>query len=171
MVKVNKKPAEMGVAAGGTIEQVIRRDYHQADIWDREGIIMFNVQILNASVFSSITGLPAPNTPVNANTYALYSYPFFKVYEGQTGICGQFEGVQTVTEKDAETGENRRSAEDDPNIRFPAIILDGSVRSSSFRPNAEMEATIRALNLTEQDRWRALGLSGPPVFKRRAISA
>jgi hypothetical protein len=61
---------QMGIAAGGGIKQVIRRDFHPADIWDKDKVIIFNIQILNASAFYKITTLPPPSTPINANTYA-----------------------------------------------------------------------------------------------------
>jgi hypothetical protein len=134
----------MGIAAGGCIEQVIRQDYHPGDIWDKHEVISFNVQILNASVFPSVTGLPAPHTPINATTYAFLSYPFFKVYDEPTGIVEQFEGVKTVAQKDAEKGSMQHSAQDDPAIRFPTTVLDPNPRSTSFRPVGEMEAEIKA---------------------------
>lgn len=56
--------SEMAVAPGGFITQTIVRDPIPADKWDAENIVMFNVQLVNATSFEKLLGLKAPNTPI-----------------------------------------------------------------------------------------------------------
>lgn len=89
----------MGIAAGGRIEQTIVPDpvVHQ---WDSSQTKWFNVQILNSANFTRITGLPAPSTPANAQTYADHGYPFFEIWEEPSTVAGDFQNVQSVGQID-----------------------------------------------------------------------
>ncbi len=53
----------LGFAAGGKIEQVIKKDSYPTDTWHKEAVVVFNVQLLNVACFKEITGFEAPPTP------------------------------------------------------------------------------------------------------------
>lgn len=89
-------PQEMAIAAGGKIKQTVVPDPYSKDIWNRHATVTFNVQILNALCFYSVTGIPAPETPVSAKTYQELGLPFFKMYEEPSNVSVMFSGVNTV---------------------------------------------------------------------------
>ncbi|KIW82329.1 hypothetical protein Z517_05356 [Fonsecaea pedrosoi CBS 271.37] len=91
--KPKPKPKEMGIAAGGNIEQRIHKT----------ATVAFNVQILNANAFESVTGLPRPETPITMETYAELGLPFFKLYEEDLGdvvVHGPLDKVKSIGEMD-----------------------------------------------------------------------
>jgi hypothetical protein len=67
---------EMGIAAGGLIDQAIVRDPGRHK-WDGSQTKISNVQILNSLHFQHVTGSRPPEPPIDAATYAAYGYPFF----------------------------------------------------------------------------------------------
>lgn len=60
----------------------------------------FNIQLLNASFFEQVTGLPPPETPVNAEIYAAAGLPFFDMYEEQSNVSGDFDKVKSIGQID-----------------------------------------------------------------------
>ncbi|OAG42441.1 hypothetical protein AYO21_03317 [Fonsecaea monophora] len=101
--KPKSKPKEMGIAAGGNIEQRIVCDDWPAETWHKTATVAFNVQILNTSAFESVTGLPPPETPINMETYAELGLPFFKLYEEDLGdvvVHGPLDKVKSIGEMD-----------------------------------------------------------------------
>lgn len=91
---------DMAVAAGGKIRQVIHRDHSDATTWRRDATVVFNVQLVNSRCFTAITGTPAPKTPISAMTYKQCGFPFFKLYEEETQVFGNFGGVKSAAEID-----------------------------------------------------------------------
>ncbi|KAH8734509.1 hypothetical protein BGZ61DRAFT_503188 [Ilyonectria robusta] len=89
---------EMNLAPGGLIKQNIVEDPLRGTEarWDTTKTVTFNVQILNTSSFSRITGQPAPETPIDATSYAALGYPFHFMEEGDTTVSGNFDGVKSV---------------------------------------------------------------------------
>ena len=79
---------EMAIAAGGKIKQTVVPDPYSKDLWDKHATVTFNVQILNALSFYSVTGIPAPQTPVSAKTYQELGLLFFKMYEEPSNVSG-----------------------------------------------------------------------------------
>jgi hypothetical protein len=88
----------MGIAAGGLIKQTIHRDTNDPDSWDRASTTTFNVQILNASLFEQVTGIPAPKCPIDAATYLNLGLPFFDLPEERSSIKGNFDDVKPLSE-------------------------------------------------------------------------
>jgi len=89
----------MGIAAGGQIDQAIVQD-QGTHHWHSSETKWFNVQILNSIRFQQITGLPPPETPANAQTYAEHGYPFFDMWEEPTAVAGNFSGVKSIGQID-----------------------------------------------------------------------
>lgn len=131
----------MGIGAGGKIIQNIEEDENDASIWDIAGSKMLNVQIVDSVDFHNMTGLPPPPTPINAQTYANESLPFYDRYrEKESKISGAFEGVKGVveigtdfggaasvdSEADAEQVNNTHEMVQYPesSIHVPVVMLD-----------------------------------------------
>jgi hypothetical protein len=91
---------EMGVAAGGLIEQTIIQDQGKLE-WDTTQTKVFNVQILNSHHFQAVTGIPPPESCVTVETYKRHGYPFYHIYDEPSTIAGNFDGIKSVGEMDA----------------------------------------------------------------------
>jgi len=99
--------AEMGLAAGGSIEQKIYPDPHGLDTWDEKASGRLFVHIVNSEMYEQITGEKPPKSPVTAATYASYGYPWFKVWDAEFGdvsASDTLSGVKTISQKDKEHG-------------------------------------------------------------------
>lgn len=156
--------AQMGVAAGGKITQVIKKDRTKEDKWHKDISIVFNVQILNSNMFKEVTGRAPPSTPVSARIYAQHGYPFFKLYEESSDVKGDFSTVKSVAEIDNED-------EEDVDVPIKPIKLDtGSAYSldndlfsvsgdianavgpfTKFRYISEIEAEMKKMSLGVAD--------------------
>ncbi|KAF3921938.1 hypothetical protein ABW20_dc0102307 [Dactylellina cionopaga] len=88
-------PAEMGLAAGGVIQQAIAKDYLHSSQWDRSRTVGFNVQILNSKLYKIITGDSKPILPMSPQAYAASRRTFFDFHE-QSDVHGSFQNVRSV---------------------------------------------------------------------------
>ena len=114
--------AEMGIAAGGRMEQSIYPDPHGPDTWDNTKTGRVYVHIVNSMLYEQITGRKAPDTPVTARMYAEHGYPWFDLYDehlGDVDASGTLAGVKSVKEMDAEKGF--RPQQDDEPVDVPVI--------------------------------------------------
>ena len=139
--------AEMGIAAGGLIEQSILEDTNDPGVWEVNNGTIFNVQILNSAAFEAVTGKAPPETPVTAKTYAENGYPYYEIYdEKPSGIKGDFSGVQSVAEKDFQgipTLEKAKAvAEVIEDTNNPVVLLDKTGGHTGFRPVKVMEEEL-----------------------------
>ena len=90
-----KTETEMNLAAGGEIKQYIQTDPHSPDVWNTEKTTVFNVQIVNAAAYQSVTGMPPPPCPVDEATYKAQGLPFFDIPEETSSISGDFAAVES----------------------------------------------------------------------------
>ena len=111
--------AEMGLAAGGRMEQDIHPDPHGAHAWDTSRSARVFVHIVDAGLFAQITGRPAPPSPISAKTYTEHGLPWFEEYgdAGDIAPSPDLAGLKSVAEKDAEHGF---SVQDDGSVDVPA---------------------------------------------------
>ncbi|ROW08042.1 hypothetical protein VPNG_06109 [Cytospora leucostoma] len=92
---------ELGIAAGGMIEQDIHKDKHPPETWVRGLTLTIPVQILNSSAFRHVTGTEPPPCPIDAKTYAEAGLPFFELYEEKpSDISGAavFDFLQSIND-------------------------------------------------------------------------
>lgn len=115
------------MAAGGKIRQGICKDESNPNSWDPEKTILFNLQLLDATLFKQILGMDPPETPVTAMAYAMYNMPFFKLYEQPSGIYGDFE-LKSVSYLDKALGANSSMHEEEEGLEFPTIHLKKGTR-------------------------------------------
>jgi hypothetical protein len=87
---------QMSIAAGGLIKQVIHRDFYPANKWDSAKTTVFNAQMLNSAKYKTVTGMAPPTRPMDHATYAAYGFPYYSVFEEQSGIHGNFGLVKSV---------------------------------------------------------------------------
>jgi hypothetical protein len=98
---------EMGLGAGGKIRQKIYPDPYGVNVWDPENRGHVFVHIVNSEQYRELTGLEPPPTPVSAQTYAEHGLPWFDLYdeaEGDVAPPEELTSVETIEEKEAETG-------------------------------------------------------------------
>nr|XP_036586659.1 uncharacterized protein CTRU02_03247 [Colletotrichum truncatum]KAF6797216.1 integral membrane protein [Colletotrichum truncatum] len=139
---------EMGLAAGGLINQVIEADPYPSDVWDVEASVMVNLQILDIESFRNVTGQPAPDTPVDAKTYANHGYPFFELWgEEKSGIKGEFEEVKSVAQimEDRAKAEGKTHTEEET-VKFRVTQL-GRPFTSTFRPVKVLQEELENLHI------------------------
>jgi hypothetical protein len=136
---------EMAIAPGGLIRQSIVRDSVKVEHWDTGNTIMFNLQLLNASVFEQVNGIKAPYTPITPKVYKQFGYPF-KLYEEKSGIKGSFEGVMSI----GELGRRKRvkpSHEGGEIAHFRVVELNTFDEQRPFLPVSEVEAAVKKRNI------------------------
>lgn len=141
---------EMGIAAGGPINQCILPDTRSANFWERNNSVCFNAQILNTIAFRTVTGMEAPETPVSAATYAEEGKPFFKIYEEKSIVMeGQFSGVKSVAElfslRKRAGDKGWREWHNGKPSDFPVILLDPAAVIKPFRPVADVVGELDSM--------------------------
>jgi hypothetical protein len=142
----NATVPEMSLGAGSLIMQSILRDPHPSAAWDTENTAMFNIQLLNATLFHRVTGMHPPPSPISAEAYAAADLPFFELpYEVPSGIEGNFEGIKTVSQLDLQKG--RKGIEKE--LEFPIIQLDKSGQRAPIRAVGEMEKQLKSLRVAQ----------------------
>jgi hypothetical protein len=134
----------MAVSPGGFINQTIVKDPVKAEDWDTGNTIMFNMRLLNASVFEQVTGIEAPATPITPELYKRYGYPFFKLYEEKSGIKGDFKGLKSVGALDQQKGVKITR---DELMTFRIVELNKVDIKRPFVPVSELEAAVKKLNI------------------------
>lgn len=145
----SKKVKEMGLAAGGLIQQTIEPDSQPTDVWDVDAAILLNLQILDSESFSDVTGLPPPPTPVDAETYAQHGYPFFEIWgEEKTGVRGDFAEVKSVAQIEAERARERGEPFEEEKSVPQRIHVIGKFRST-FRPVEVLKKELEGLKLDD----------------------
>ncbi len=76
---------EMGLAAGGQMEQKIYPDPYGIDSWDPSRRTSIHVRIVNSEQWRALTGEPPPPTPVDAAAYTRARLPWFALYDEGKG--------------------------------------------------------------------------------------
>jgi len=130
--------AELGIAAGGTIEQKIYPDPYGMDTWDADNYGSLWVHLVNSEQFRACTGREPPSTPITARLYTDYGLPWFALYDEEAGDLPTPErlaGVKSVGQIEAERGappdpEDAPIAVPDENVRHldPGPTSRGSRR-------------------------------------------
>lgn len=140
---------EMGLAAGGSIQQTIEPDNYPSDSWDINASIMLNIQILDSESFMEVTGLPPPPTPVDAKTYADHGYPFFELWgEEKTGVKGDFSEVKSVAQIEAERAKAAGEKYNEEDSVPQRVHVIGKFKST-FRPVDVLKRELGELGMDD----------------------
>ncbi len=146
---------EMGIAAGGAIQQQIIVDPFGADSWEQMTATPVFIHIVNSEAFEAITGEKPPPTPITAYSYKKRGLPWFSNYdENVTSLPGAkaFQFIKTVLQIDRARGHTasvshvKITPEHIRRIHVPTInervaVLQKAAQSSL--KSGRYEATIR----------------------------
>ncbi len=108
---------EMGLGAGGKMQQKIYPDEYGIETWDLENYGSIFVYIVNSEKYREITGIEPPPTPISAQTYTEYGFPWFSLYDEEKGdlpASARLAEVKTIRERESERGINNQ--EDDLSV-------------------------------------------------------
>lgn len=111
---------EMGLGAGGKMQQKIYPDDYGIETWDLENYGSIFIYIVNSEQYQQMTGLEPPPTPVTAQTYTQYELPWFSLYDEEKGdlpASARLAEVKTIREREAERGV--KPDEDDLSFDVP----------------------------------------------------
>ncbi len=148
----------MGIAAGGKIKQAIVCDHWPTNIWHKKATIAFNVHLLNAQVFETVTGMAAPETPVTMKVYEESGLPFYELYEEPSNIHGAFKNVKSIGEIDGVEDRNYATPtkiinpeaahkENAKTTRSPEDISNPAGPLREFRSVSEIEQEVRDMTM------------------------
>lgn len=132
--------AEMGLAAGGEIRQEIYPDdQFGVEAFDKSQTGRVFVHICNSQMWSEITGEPAPESPISAQQYTNYGFPWFDIYNETPGLKAQsaLKQIKDIAEIDKEKGEGNQQ-DKSVNVPIDQVITYGE---STAVPNTEVEDT------------------------------
>lgn len=102
------KDGVMALGAGGAIKQKIYPDPYGLEAWDQKNFGLVWVHILNSKQYEEVTGLKAPATPIDAQTYTQHGFPWFELYDEDLGglpASRRLAGVKSLREKQVERGK------------------------------------------------------------------
>lgn len=97
--------AQMGLAAGGAIEQRIYPDPFEPEDWDMDNFGAVSIHIINSHQYRGITGKPPPPPQIDARTYTENGLPWFRLYDEEYGDIAappSLAQIQSVRVIDAE---------------------------------------------------------------------
>ncbi|BAU10558.1 hypothetical protein LEP3755_10420 [Leptolyngbya sp. NIES-3755] len=101
--------AEMGLGAGGQMQQKIYPDPYGVETWDLANCGPIVVHIVNSEQYRELTGLEPLPTPITAQAYTHYGLPWFALYDEEQGDVSATETlsrVKPILEQDSEPGED-----------------------------------------------------------------
>lgn len=124
---------EMGIGAGGVMQQKIYPDPYDFAVWDPCHYGRVCVHIVNSLQFRDLVERDPPLPPIDARTYTHYGFPWFALYEEEP--CGleaspQLSSVKTIRQRDAELGTLLDS---DKNLQIPGAQIRKIVRRRSVK--------------------------------------
>jgi hypothetical protein len=128
----------MGLGAGGRMQQRIYPDPYGIETWDPRTYGAVWVHIVNSTQYRAITGREPPPTPVSAQTYTEYGFPWFALYDEHRGDVPASERLAQVESlREREAG---RGAEDTAN---QSVDVPGSQVRRLGDPAQDHEETER----------------------------
>lgn len=125
--KLRKKSEEkeMGISSGGKMKQKIYPDPYGYTFWNEQSFGRVFVHIVNSAMYEKITGKKPPKCPIDVNTYKLYNYPWYDVYDEdystikKSNILNQ---VKTVSEIDSKKYDWPKQDDSTINIKGSNVI-------------------------------------------------
>jgi len=101
-------PTELGVAAGGRMNQKIYPDERGVDTWDQVNPVEVFIHLVNSEQYQAITGHTPPPSPVSPKLYTDMGLPWFALYDEHRGAVvasERLKTVQSIAQRDAERGD------------------------------------------------------------------
>jgi len=130
-----ERAQEMSIALGGRMKQQILEDPYGAEFWDPESKSRVFVHLVNSEMYRQITGEAAPETPITAQTYSSYNYPWFDFYNEDIGSVNKSDilsGLKSVKEIDQE--KHGHSQQDDSSVNISNVhVIKGTFNTNDVR--------------------------------------
>jgi hypothetical protein len=129
---------QMGLGAGGRMQQKIYPDPHGKGTWDEDNRARVFVHIVNTELWREITGERPPETPVTAREYKRHNMPWFELYDERLpalDASSKLRDVKSVRSLDEEKSSSE--LQDDSSVE-PGFVkklwmsLNGGVRDGKW---------------------------------------
>lgn len=125
MACVAPMDAEMGLGAGGQMQQEIFPDEYGVDVWDprRSGRVF--VHLADSMAWREITGEDPPPTPISARTYSDHGFPWYSLYDegrGDVSASTRLKKVKSVGEMDGSNGFTKQLDDRPIGIPEPQVV-------------------------------------------------
>lgn len=114
---------DMGLGAGGKIQQEIYADQYGIDAWSFEDASRLCVHTCNAMMWRAVTGENPPHPPLTAKEYARHRIPWFDFYRDDLTALAETKeiaGVKSIGEIAEEKGLTGEPPDKDIN---PSLII------------------------------------------------
>ncbi len=89
------------------MNQKLYPDPYGRDTWKKHPEARLYVHIVNSALYHEITGNPPPESPISAEIYTRYGYPWYSLYDeayGDVPTSETLTGVKSVNEIEARNG-------------------------------------------------------------------
>lgn len=130
-------PGQLGLGAGGVMQQKIYADPFGVDTWDLDNFCTIFIRIVNTDQYRALTGLEPPLTPISAQTYTELGLPWFSLYDedrAAIGASGTLTTVRSVRDLDEDKGGPPRSEDESVTIR------DADVQTLPLPPDTNTQS-------------------------------
>jgi len=154
----SSRDIEMGIAAGGSIQQQIIADPHGVDFWDAATATPIHIHIVNSVAFEAITGEKVPPTPITAYSYKKRGIPWYSKYDENSptvAAAKAFRVIKRVFQIDRSRGDT--SGKSSTPIKIDSAVMkrihvptleehidELRQRADTTFRACEYEATVRA---------------------------
>jgi tetratricopeptide (TPR) repeat protein len=143
----------MGIAAGGSIKQMIISDSYGHDTWDTNTRRCITIRLINSLVYRQVTGKNPPTEPITREEYEFRQIPWFSHYEDSTpkvSASSLFKRILGVSDIDKRRGI-RSDVSGRPMIASPENIQ--KIRTPDAKEAAE-KCRKRAYECSEKSEWK-----------------
>ena len=129
---------DMGLAAGGQMEQEIYDDSFGFDDWDLRHSSRCFVHLANSMVWRAVTGDDPPTVPPTSSEYTKAGLPWFDYYSDSKALEGseKLATVKSVAELGKEKGDvplpENQSVKVEKVIKLRKGLREGQVREGAF---------------------------------------
>jgi hypothetical protein len=106
------------VGAGGRIKQRIYPDPLGFDTWDSAPNDRVWIHLVDADEYTRVTGDEVPPSPIDAETYSRFGFPWFEVYDSPRGDLPATEALSRIKSAEDLATKGRK-----PAPRRPAVKL------------------------------------------------
>ncbi|MCB2203641.1 hypothetical protein KQI65_02745 [bacterium] len=115
------RKSSLGMGAGGRMKQKVYPDAYGLRTWEKEAAVEIVLYIVDSEYFAAITGMTPPSTPIDAETYTTYGYPWFALYDERKPDIPAGETLGNVRS----TGEldEERGGTPDSSLQIPDSLI------------------------------------------------
>jgi hypothetical protein len=149
--------AVMGIAAGGSIEQMIIADSYGVDSWDVNRKRGLTIHLVNSLSYKEITGNAPPPSPITKHEYEYHGIPWYSYYDEKipkisgSSLFRRILGVSEIANRRGDAlGDSKRGINISPEIiqkiRTPDAAEAAKISRSRAYESAAKSEWKRALS-------------------------